>query len=310
MRFDERLVNGMSVMVAVVEARTFVGAAKALDMTQPGVSRAIGRLETRLGVRLFDRNTRTLQLTEEGRRFYDQISVLLAGLEEAAATVGGSTTSVRGHLRVNVDPLFSRLILGPHLGEFMREHPGLQIELAARDRLGDMIADGFDLAVRFGPPKSSNLIARHLLSTRILTVAAPSFIERHGRPAEPRELETGSFPCIDYRDPEGGQLFQWEFHRGDERLEVATPGRLVVNDVGTMHAMALAGDAIAQVMALGSESLLEDGRLVNLFPEWGDETFPLHALYPSRSHLPAKTRVFLQFLVALASSEGTGTSAR
>jgi DNA-binding transcriptional LysR family regulator len=300
-RFDERLVNGMSVMAAVVEAKSFVGAAKALDMTQPGVSRAIARLEKRLGVRLFDRTTRVLQLTDDGRRFYECVVPLLVGLEEAAATAGCSTTRVRGHLRVNVCPLFARHVLGPRLGEFKREHPELQIELAARDRLGDLISEGFDLAVRFGHPRSPNLVARKLFETRVHTVAAPSFIERFGRPSAPLELETGNFPCIDYRDPESGQTFHWMFVRGQDIIDVKTSNMLIVNDVGTMHAVTLAGEAVAQVLAFGAEDLLADGRLVDLFPDWPDEHFPFFALYPSRSNLPAKTRVFLEFLVRLCS---------
>ena len=267
MRFDERLVNGMSVMAAVVEAKSFVGAARALDMTQPGVSRAIARLEKRLGVRLFDRTTRVLHLTDDGRRFYERVAPLLVGLEEAAATAGCSTTRVRGHLRVNVCPLFARRVLGSRLGEFKREHPELQIEVAARDRLGDLVSEGFDLAARFGYPRPSNLVARKLFDTRVHTVAAPSFIERFGRPSTPLELEIGNFPCVDYRDPESGQTFQWMFMRGKDVIDVKTPNMLIVNDVGTMHAVTLAGEAVAQVLAFGAEDLLADGRLVDLFPD-------------------------------------------
>src|SRR6186713_3685763 len=150
--FDERMLNGMGVFAAIVDAGTFAAAGEQLEMSQPGVSRAVARLEARLGIRLFDRTTRAISLTDEGRRFYEQVMPLMAGLEEAAATAAGGATAVRGRLRVNVDPFFSRLVLGPRLGSFMARYPELQLDLVTRDQLGDMVADGFDLAVRFGNP--------------------------------------------------------------------------------------------------------------------------------------------------------------
>jgi DNA-binding transcriptional LysR family regulator len=309
MPFDERLLNGMGVLSAIVDSGSFAAAGELLDMTQSGVSRAVARLEGRLGIRLFDRTTRSVQLTDEGRRFYEQIAPLLAGLEEAASSVSGSATAVRGRLRVNVDPFFSRLVLGPRLGEFIESHPELQVELATRDQLGDLIADGFDLALRFGEPRSSSLIARKLLDTPILTVAAPAYLARHGRPATPAalkaELEAGRHVCVHYRDPQSGRPFQWEFHRGKKRVLIApsaAPGRLTLNDVGTMHGVCIAGHAIAQVMQLGVEALIADGSLVELFPDWRDDRFPLYALYPSRHHPPAKVRAFLDFVAAVTAT--------
>ncbi len=136
------------------------GAAGALGLTQPGVSRAIARLEARIGVRLLDRTTRTVRLTDEGRRFYEQVGPLLAGIEEAALLASGAASAVRGRLRVNIDPFFSRLVLAPRLGAFMARYPDLELELVTREKVGDLVADGFDVAVRFGPPPPSTLIAR------------------------------------------------------------------------------------------------------------------------------------------------------
>lgn len=299
MAFDERLLNGMSVLAAIVDSGSFVGAGEALNMSQPGVSRAIARLEARLGIRLFDRTTRSVSLTDEGQRFYANVMPLLSGLEEAAATAAQGRTTVRGRLRVNVDPFFSRVTLGPPLGTFLKKYPDLQLELVTHDKLGDMVAEGFDLAVRFGEPKPSSLIARKLLDTRILTVASPAYLKRHGRPIVPTDLSKDDHACIQYRDPETGRPFEWEFHRGRKKLSVPTRGSLTVNDVGTMHSVCAAGYGIAQVMAFGVESLLASGKLVELFPDWPDERFPLYALYPSRLYVPAKTRVFLDFVVTL-----------
>ncbi|ALS61542.1 LysR family transcriptional regulator [Pandoraea norimbergensis] len=297
--FDERMLNGMSVFVAIVEAGSFAAAGERLDMSQPGVSRAVARLEARLGIRLFDRTTRVVSLTDEGRRFYAQVTPLLAGLEDAAATASGGATAVRGRLRVNIDPFFSRLILGPSLEAFLTQHTALRLELITRDSLGDLIADGFDLAVRFGVPPDSTLVARKLLDTPIRTVAAPSYLKRCGRPLKPQDLSGDAHTCIEFRDPQTGRPYPWEFHRKRKQLVVPTHGRLVVNDAGTLLSACLAGYGIAQVMGFGTDVWLESGELVDLFPDWPDERFPLNAYHPSRHHPPAKTRAFLDLVTSL-----------
>jgi DNA-binding transcriptional LysR family regulator len=299
MPFDERMLNGMGVLTAIVDCGSFAAAGEALDMSQSGVSRSVARLEGRLGIRLFDRTTRSVTLTDEGRRFYQQIVPLLSGLEEAAASAAQGASAVRGRLRVNMDPFFSRLVLGPRLGGFIDKHPDLQLELVTRDELGDMVADGFDLAIRFGEPPVSTLIARKLLDTRVLTVAAPCYLRKHGHPANPAGLEDARHVCIKFRDPLTGYPFRWEFQRGRKKLVIAPQGRLTVNDVGTLHSVCVAGQGVAQILSLGAESLLASGKLVELFPDWADEVYPLYALYPSRHHPPAKVRAFFEFIVSL-----------
>jgi DNA-binding transcriptional LysR family regulator len=135
MAFDSRLVSGTGVLIAVVETGSFGRAAEALGLTQPGVSRAVARLEARIGVRLLDRTTRAVRLTEEGRRFHEQVAPLLSGIEEAAILAAGSASAVRGRLRVNVDPFFSGLVLGPRLGAFLDLYPDLELEIVTRDQL-------------------------------------------------------------------------------------------------------------------------------------------------------------------------------
>jgi DNA-binding transcriptional LysR family regulator len=159
-------------------------------------------------------------------------------------------------------------------------------------RFGDLIAEGFDLAVRFGnPPPTSTLVTRKLAETRILTVAAPAYLERRGRPAHPTDLSTHD--CIDFRDPVTGRPFEWEFRRGREVLPVETSGPLLVSDVDSMLGACVAGAGVAQVMALGASELVAGGVLVELFPDWPDERFPLYSLQPGRGRSAAKVRAFL-----------------
>ena len=302
MSFDPSLAGGMGVLSAVVDCGSFARAADSLDMTPSGVSRAISRLEKRLGIRLFDRTTRSVQLTDEGQRFYEEIAPLLASLEEAANSAADSALTVRGRLRVNIDPYFSRLVLGPALGEFMNRYPQLQLDLHTKDQLGDLVADGFDLAIRFGYPQSSSLIARKLMEVRVLTLAAPAYLKRYGKPSSPLDLEDGQHVCIDFRDSQTGRPFAWEFHRQGEKLIVHTNGRLVINDASTLYSVCEHGHAVAQMLDLGLEPALKAGSLVELFADWPDERFPLYAFYPSR-HLPAaKVRAFLEFVSELSST--------
>ena len=302
MQFDDRVLSGLGVLTAVVKSRSFSVAGKSLNMSQSGVSRAIARLEARLGVRLLERTTRTVTLSEAGRRLYEQIVPLVAGLEEAAASVATSKDAIRGTLRVNMDPFISQLILGSQLSRFLKQFPALKLELITRDRLGDLVADGFDLAIRFGEPRPSALIARKLLGTRVITVASPAYLKKAGRPSHPRELEESNHRLIDFRDPETGRSYEWAFRQGRKEIEINSNAQMLLSDVATIHAVCLAGYGIAQLLELGIESLIESGRLEVIFPDWLDERFPLYALHPSRNYLPPKTRAFLDFVIATVKS--------
>lgn len=295
--FDGRLLNGVSVLAAVIESGSFARAADAMGMSPSGVSRAIARLEGRIGLRLLDRTTRTMRLTDDGARFYEQVAPLLSGIEEAAMAASGVAQSVRGRLRVNVDPYFSRLVLGPRLGAFLDLYPELQIEIITRNEIGDLVADGMDVAVRFGDPAQTSLISRLLMRTRVITIAAPSYLAKHGRPMAPGDL--ADHTCIQFRDSLTGRPFEWELRRGAEVVPIETRGRILVNDAGTTLATCLAGIGIAQVFSLGMQDYLESGQLIDLFPDWSDETFPLYAFYPSRQHVPAKVSAFIDFCVGI-----------
>lgn len=296
--FDGRLLSGVSILAAVVEGGSFARAAEVLGLSPSGVSRAVSRLESRVGVRLLDRTTRSLRLTAEGARFYEDVIPHLEGIEAAAGMAAGSAKQVRGRLRVNVDPFFSGLVMAPHLPAFCSKFPELHIEIFTRDPMDDLVSGGMDVAVRFGPQPSSSMVARRLLETRILTVASPSYLERYGAPKRPEEL--ADHACLQFRDPRTGHPFDWEFHRGRQILPVATKGPLLLTDVTTMLNACVAGAGIAQVMSLGVQSLLESGRLVELFPDWPGEVFPLYAVYPSRRNPPAKVRAFLDFCLYIA----------
>ncbi|KAF1013329.1 MAG: HTH-type transcriptional regulator DmlR [Stenotrophomonas maltophilia] len=302
MKVSPQLLEGVDAMAAVVDARSFGGAAETLGMSQSGVSRAIARLEARLGIRVFERTTRSVRLTDEGRRFYEEVMPLIDALVEATGSAAGNAQKVSGRLRVNIDPFFTQVILGPRLGAFMDMYPELEVELRSRDELGDLVADGFDLAIRFGHPQSSTLVARKLLDTRVFAVASPAYLERHGHPVSPRELELQPHRCILFREPVSGRPFAWNFHHKKKRVDIKPHGMLTVNDSASAYASCLAGLGVAQLFELGLDDYIASNRLVQLFPDWSDQRFPLYAYYPSRHHVPAKTRALLDYVSRLVTA--------
>ena len=299
MAFDTRLLTGVGVLAAVTEAGNFARAAEMLGLTPSAVSRAVARLEARVGVRLFDRNPREVSLTEEGRRFHTQVMPLLAGLDEAAAEAAGAAAVVRGRLRVSVDPWFARTVLASELQQFLVRYPLLSVDFSTSNYREEMMT-GVDVAVRFGPPDASSLIVRKLLETPILTVAAPAYLERHGQPRSPHDLV--HHEALLFRDPQTGLPFPWEFHRGGEIVEVKVSGRLVMDDPSVAIATCVAGQGIFQSLAIGLAPFLSRGELIQILPEWSEEFYPLYAYHPSRHLPPAKVRALLDFIQEIAVS--------
>jgi DNA-binding transcriptional LysR family regulator len=221
----------------------------------------------------------------------------LDGIEEAASLAAGAAKAVRGRLRASVNAIFSQQMLAPRLHEFLWKYPDLSVELLPPEPYLDLIAEGIDVAIRFGPQPASSLTSKLLASPRVLTVAAPAYLDRRGRPARPEDLATHE--CIQFRDPLTGRPFEWEFHRGRQVLAVAHSGQVLMTDVATMITACLNGVGVAQVLALGVQDLLDSGRLVELFPDWPGETFPLFALRPTRRLAPAKVDAFIEFCGSL-----------
>jgi DNA-binding transcriptional LysR family regulator len=298
MPFDGRILSGVSVLAAVVEGGSFVKAAELIGITDSGVSRAISRLETRLKARLLDRTTRSVTLTDEGRRFYEEVKPHLNAIEDAAAVASGATSAVRGRLKVDIDPFFLPFVLAGRLGGFCERYPELALEFVTSEHVGDLVSEGIDLAIRFGQPRLASLVARKLIEAPILTVAAPRYLERYGRPAHPSGL--ANHRCLQFLDPYTGRPFEWVFVRGTESVDVPTTGPLTFTDPKSMLQECIAGTGVAQIIGWSVGPLLAEGVLVDLFPDWHGERFPLFAFHPSRKHPPAKVRAFVDFCVELA----------
>jgi len=303
MRFDEQTLSDSNVFVAVVRFRSFANAARSLNLSQSVASRAVARLEKRLGVRVLDRTTRSVSLTDDGRGLFERLEPLLQGFEDAFTSTAEEQSRVRGRLRVKMHPTLAHIINGKQLKAFLEDYPELSVEFISSDKLGDLVGEGRDIALYVGELPSSSLIAKKLLDTRVITVAAPDYLAKHMEVAHPSDLLKEEHTLIDYRNPETGRTFPWEYHRGRKIVKIATTGRLIVSDIVNLHGISVAGWGIAQVLEVAVKPMLETGALVKLLPEWGDERFPIYAVYPSRNYVPPKVRVIIDF-VSSAVSKG------
>ena len=304
MKFDEQTLSDSNVFVAVVRCGSFANAARSLNLSQSVASRAVTRLEKRLGVRVLDRTTRSVSLTDDGRGLFERLGPLLQGFEDAFTSIAEERSRVRGRLRVKMHHTLAHVINGKQLRAFLENYPELSVELISSDKLGDLVGEGLDIALHVGELPSSSLIAKKLLDTRVITVAAPAYIAKRAKIAHPSDLQKQEHTLIDYRNPETGRTFQWEYRRGRTIEKIATTGRLIVSDIVNLHSICMAGWGIAQVLEIAVKPMLETGALVKLLPEWGDERFPIYAVYPSRNYVPPKVRVFIDF-VSSAVSKGT-----
>jgi DNA-binding transcriptional LysR family regulator len=300
MSFDARILTGVGVLAAVTEAGNFARAAEMLGLTPSGVSRAVARLEARVGVRLFDRTPRAVTLTEEGRHFHAQVMPLLASIEEAATEVAGAAAAVRGRLRVNVDPWFARMVLAPRLPQFLQRYPLVSLDLLVSNHREEMMT-GVDVAVRFGPAEGASLLARKLLETRVLTCAAPAYLDKYGVPQTPNDLL--HYEALLFRNPQTGRPFEWEFSRNGETFEVDVRGRMTTDDPSAAIEACVAGYGVFQSLALGLDPWLRRGDLVQILGDWSIELYPLYAYYPSRHLPPAKVRAFLEFIQEVAARD-------
>lgn len=287
-------IEGLPVFVRTVREGSFSAAARALDLTPSAVSKQIGRLEDRLSVRLFNRTTRRLSLTEEGAAFYERASRILADLEDAAECVSSLKAVPRGRLRVTLPTAYGILHLLPALPDFMARCPEVTLEIDLNDRIVNMVEEGFDLALRVGDLEDSSLIGRRLAPNRRVLAAAPSYLAERPAPARPEDLAAHSCLVYTYR----AQRHDWHLvdESGRESV-VAVAGNLETNNPMMLREAALAGLGVVllPLWIIGPD--LKAGRLQHLLPthHWPDSA--IQAVYPPGRHLSAKVRSFLDFLV-------------
>lgn len=286
------LFRALRVFSQVVESKSFVRAAEQLDLSTTAASRYVADLEDHLHTRLLQRTTRRISLTESGRGFYERCVQILADLDEAEREAAQKATEPHGTIRLTTSVNFGTRQLTPAIASFMQRHAQVRFDVSLSDRTVDLVEEGFDLAVRIGGTGTQNLVARKLGETRLVLCAAPAYIARHGAPAAPEDLARHN--CLTY---EYALRDAWMFRDASGRQRaVRVAGSLNSNN----------GDLLAAAAAEGVGILLEpdfivgpelaQGRLVRVLESFEAPVSPIYAVYPSRRHLPAKVRAFVDFL--------------
>jgi DNA-binding transcriptional LysR family regulator len=287
--------NDMTAFVRVVEANGFSAAAAALGLTPSAVSKLVTRLEARLGVRLLQRTTRALRLTEEGEAFYASARRIVGEIETLESAIGARRDTPHGLLRVTVSLAFATHQLAPVTAEFLARYPAVQLELLPSDRVVDIVAEGIDVALRIGRLADTSFMARKIGEDKRLICAAPAYLARHGTPARPEELPRHS--CIG-GGRERAHLNRWPF-RIDGRLhEIEVTGPCSVSDGEMQFRLALEGVGIVRLTRLTVAQAVRSGELVPLLePFSADEPVPIHAVYPNRRHLAPRVAAFVDYLI-------------
>ena len=294
-RIDVNRSGEMEVFVQVFEHGGFSAAARALGMTPSAVSKLVGRLEARLGTQLVHRSTRKLQLTAEGQQFYERSVRVLTDMDEAerAATADAAP---RGRVTVNTSVSFGTHVLVPLVPRFLAQHPQITLDIVLTDRVVDLMDDRADIAIRWGPLPSSELVARHLGETAQAIVGAPAYLTSHGTPRKPADLESHNRLDFSYRR----RVPDWPLLVDGRLIDVPVRGSVRASDGETLRQLALAGAGLARLSRYHIQADLDAGRLVPVLEKYNPHDMaPIHAVYLGKAgRLPSRVRAVLDFLVA------------
>jgi len=282
----------MQVLVEVIHSGSFVSAADALGMSKAAVSRHVADLEARLGVRLLQRTTRRLSMTEEGQIFHTRCKDILANVGEAEDEISAQTGTASGLLRISAPVTFGVRNLAPLWGNFRKLHPKVTLDITLADRLVDLIEEGYDVAIRIGRLTSSTLVCRKLATTRMVLCASPGYIKTHGMPRHPHEL--ADHAVLSYSYWFTGD--EWGFEGPEGHVSVRTRPSLTSNSGDTCRAAALDDQGIILQPSFMVDNDLTTEALVELMPEYRAIELGIYAVYPTRKHIPAKVRALLDFL--------------
>lgn len=283
----------LEVFASVAASGSMSLAAKELGYSPAMISKRIKRLEEKLGARLFQRTTRQISLTEAGSGFYQRVLAVLEGLEEAEDFVSGRSNNLTGTLKVSASTSFGRMHIAPHLRGFMERYPDLAINLVLSDEFTDLVAGGFDLAIRIADLGDSSLVAKRLAPVRRVLCASKSYIERFGEPHHVEDLK--QHRCLPAHNND-----LWRLEGPNGPVQFRPEGMLITNSSEVIREAVISGLGIALRSTWDVGQELKDGRLVQLMPAYeGSSHITLSAVYPSRRFLPAKVRLFIDYLASL-----------
>jgi DNA-binding transcriptional LysR family regulator len=283
----------LQLFVEIVKAGNLSAAARALNSSPAAMSRGLSALESRLGVRLVTRTSRTFELTEEGALFYERCERIVAEIAEAEAEASSQGKTVKGKLRIGAPMGIGRRLIAPLIACFVEKYPGIQVHLNLSDSGLDVIDDGLDLALRVGLPTDNSVIAKKILSTRRIVCASPSYLKRHGVPRRPEDL--GQHDCI--RLVRGRRVMDaWSFQEDGKPFQMTVSGTLTTTSGEVAHNWVCAGRGIALKAVWDVQPDLEAGTLAECLKDFWCDEIDLFAICANRQHLSPRIRVFLDFV--------------
>jgi DNA-binding transcriptional LysR family regulator len=286
----------LKAFAAVVQRASFARAAEHLGLSPSALSQTIRLLESRLGVRLLNRTTRSVAPTAAGLQLHERIAPLIRAMDEAVAEVSATAGQTKGSLRINTPGMAARLVIAPRLGRFHRAHPEVQLDIVVDDSLGDIVAGRYDAGIRVGGRLEKDMIAVRLTpDVKMTAVASPDYLARRGVPRTPAEL--AQHACINWRLEADGRLYRWEFEKRGKKLEISPQGPLVTNDSDTGVEAALQGLGILYAFERARvDDCVAQGRLTRILTDWSITKPGLFLYYPNRRHPPAALAAFVDCL--------------
>ncbi|HYD96978.1 MAG TPA: LysR family transcriptional regulator [Noviherbaspirillum sp.] len=286
--------TSMKVFTAVVDTGSFAAAADRLDMSRAMTSKYVAHLEEHLGTRLLQRTTRRLTLTESGSAYYERCVQILADISEAEEGALHLNENPRGTLRVTMPVSFGILHMGPVVSEYMKQYPEVKVDILLTDRRVDLLEEGLDLAIRIGALTESGLVAKKLASDRVVICGAPDYFKQYGTPRTPADLAHHN--CLLYTYAAAGD--EWKLTGPGGVHVVKVSGSLRASNGDMVRLAALGGVGLIRQPTFLCAGDLRDGRLVEVLREYRADELGIYAVYPSRKHLPAKVRSFVDFVAA------------
>ncbi|PUA16747.1 LysR family transcriptional regulator [Glaciimonas sp. PCH181] len=289
--------ESLRVFCQVVELNSFSRAAEQLELSNASITNHIASLERHFGVRLLNRTTRKLSLTDDGHRCYQRAQRLLGDMIELEDTLQGSRATPQGVLRIDVPTVISRIYLAPALSRFTARYPDLTLRVNVSDRMVDMVEGRGDVWMRIGELKDSSMVARRVYQTKNICCAAPDFLRRHGIPATPQDLTR--FQCLSFIHPSTGQNVPWTFSKGKQQIEWTPQTSISINHAESLIHAASSGAGIVQLLSLSLNPAIRSGLLTPVLTDWSTAGPPVSVLYHHSHQLSAKIRVFVDFVTEL-----------
>lgn len=289
------LLQAMKVFSAVAKLGSFTNAAEVLRVGRPHVTRYIQELEASLGVRLFQRTTRSVKLTAEGEQFYVRTEEILAGIEDATTMFSQTGETMRGRLRVDLPVALSQQKVLDRLRDFTRQHPGLELVLGVTDRAVDLVAEGVDCVLRIGELPDSSLVGRRVGAAVMVLCASPSYLAENGTPESLSDLSVHK--GVNFLSGHNNRPLRWRFLIGDEEVPAACSASISVNESNAYVHCGVAGFGLIQAPGVMVEQQLAEGSLVEVLAPYRPKPWPVSLLYPSREYVSPRVKLFSQWLV-------------